>query len=223
VTIQELMPRPTERMMIVGASGSGKTTLARALLQHSKAPRILVIDPKCTYGGPEGEGGYEMVRSPRDLRKLSSRATHIQYRPDVKYQNTAGYDEVYEWMYRLAERLHKGGKRTNLLGYTDETFQTMRGTKAPDWQRNCITCGRELGLSLIFSTQRPRGIDPRVLTEAESTACFHLRNRDDRKTMSEVMGEEVMVIPPRFAFFYVRDGMIHPRLARLDLSGGKGD
>lgn len=196
--------------MIVGASGSGKTTLARALLQQMKVPRILVIDPKCTYGGSTGEAGYELVRTPGELRRLSRRATRMQYRPDIEYQNSKGYDTVYEWCFRQG----------NMMVYTDETFQTMQGTKAPDWQRACITCGRELGVQMIFATQRPKGVDPRIMTEAESHACFHLRKVDDRKTMAETMGDQVLVIPPRFAFWFCRDGMREPRLAKLNLAGG---
>jgi ABC-type dipeptide/oligopeptide/nickel transport system ATPase component len=204
-------------MAILGASGSGKTTLAKALLQSIKAPIILVIDPKCTYGGIGGETGYEMIRKPKHLWRLGKKHTRIQYRPSIEHQNVEGYDEVYEWAYRTSQKLHDKGQKQTVLVYTDETFQTMRGTKAPDWQRNAITCGRELGMGMIFASQRPRGIDPRVLTECESMACFHLRKHEDRKAVADAMGDEVMTVPPKFAFWWVRDGIYKPRLARLEI------
>lgn len=205
--LDQLRPQPTQRAVIVGATGTGKTTLARALLTSYRP--LIVIDPKCTYGGGEGEPGFEMVSSPKSLAKLRASVELIQYRPDELHQSVADYDEVYRWCYR----------RQQIMVYTDEAFLVHHGSFAPDWLRACVTCGRELGIGMITGTQRPRGIDLRLLTEAEIFLAFELRHREDRKRMAEMGGEEFMRRPPEHAFWVWRAGDRMPKLARLNLQG----
>ena len=206
--LQSLRPKSNQRALITGATGTGKTTLGRYLL--APYPRILIIDSKCTYGGREGEPGYEMVSTPRNLRNLRRSVDYIQYRPDELHQSVSDYDEVYKWAYR----------RGDLMIYTDEAFLVHHGSYAPDWLRACVTCGRELGIGMITGTQRPRGIDLRLMTEAEIFLSFELRHRDDRRRMAEMGGEEFLIRPPRHAFWIWRAGDPHARLARLKLGGG---
>ena len=205
LNLKQLRPKGDERLVIVGATGTGKTTLARQLL--ASFPRIIVIDSKCTYGGKGGEPGFEMVSSPRGLKSLRSSVDFIQYRPDENHQTIDDYNEVYKWCYR----------RQNLMVYTDEAFLVHHGSYAPDWLRACVTCGRELGIGMMTGTQRPRGIDLRLLTEAEVFIAFDLRHRDDRKRMAEMMGDETMERPPQHAFWFWRTGQQQTQLARLKM------
>ena len=73
---------------------------------------------------------------------------------------------------------------------------------------------------MILASQRPRGIDTRILTEAECLAMFQLRHRDDKKRMAEYMGEMVMEPLPEFSFWFLRTGMKAPIAAKLRLGGG---
>lgn len=208
--LKALMPARTERMLIVGTTGCGKTTLADRLLEASTYGCILVIDPKCMYGGVKGKEGYRLIRRPGDLKGMRKLDTRIQFRPDEKHSTVWDYDEVYRWAYR----------RQDIMVYTDETFAVMNRSYSPDGLRACITQGRELGVGMIFATQRPRGIDLRILTEAENFAMFSLRYRDDRKRMAEFMGEEVMSPLPKFAFWHWRVGVTGPPVPmRLQLGG----
>src|SRR5690242_12949099 len=206
LTLKDLRPKSDQRMMLTGATGTGKTTLARYLLQPVKP--LIVIDPKCTYGGKSGEPGFRMVSRPAALFGLGSSVEFVQYRPDERHQSVSDYDEVYRWVYR------RGG----LFVYTDEAFLVHHGSYAPDWLRACVTCGRELGIGMMHGTQRPRGIDLRLMTEAEIFVAFDLRHRDDRKRMAEMGGDEMMVRPPQHAFHYWIAGGGPPGLARLKLT-----
>lgn len=217
--LKDIRPKATERMLIVGATGTGKTTLARKLLQsypEDEKQAVIVIDPKCTYD-PQDER-YKLIRNPGALL-WHSRTQYIHYRPDEDNQDVKSYDRVYRWIY----------KRRDILVYTDETYLTMRHTQSPDWQRAVITCGRELGIGAIFSTQRPSGIDLRIYTESEHKICFYLAHDDDRKRMAQEMGKMVMTDPVIVA---EQDGQPHPhafwrwdsrgrvtRLAELNLGG----
>src|SRR5262245_56915171 len=96
-----ICPPHDQRMMIAGASGTGKTTLAREILRNY--PRVLVIDPKCTYGGKRGEPGFTLVRFPAGLRSLNRGHTHIQYPPSEDHQLVSSYSEVYEWAYKMRQ------------------------------------------------------------------------------------------------------------------------
>lgn len=208
-SIKDLLPKSTERMLLVGTTGSGKTTLADHLLAAAKYPRILVIDPKCTYGGKNGKTGYLMVRRPGSLKWINTRRDKlIQYRPDEQHQTVYDYDQVYRWAYRQGD----------IMIYTDETFLTMHGNYSPDSQRACVTCGRELGIGMIFATQRPKGIDLRILSEAEVMVKFELRNMDDNKRVAEYMGKEVLAPLQEYQFFFWRTGMKAPVVAYLNLS-----
>lgn len=184
MTLDDIRPKPSERMLLVGATGTGKTTLARAILRAY--PRVLVIDPKCTYD-PKDET-YRMVRSISGLR-LYGGTPRLHYRPRPGDDNFQTFDAVYRWAY---------GQR-DIMVYTDETFATMRHTQSPDWQRAIVTMGRELGIGAIFATQRPSGIDLRIYTESEHKICFYLANVDDRKRMAEEMGKVVLIDPQQAA------------------------
>lgn len=192
----------------MGATGTGKTTLARELLKGYE--NVLVIDPKCTYDPEDDE--YKMVRSPSGLNWWVRNKPKIHYRPHPLHQSVADYDEVYRWAYN----------RKDILVYTDETYLTMHHTVSPDWQRAVITCGRELGIGAIFATQRPSGVDLRILTESEHKACFYLAHRDDRRRLADEMGAEVMNDPVAasglpHSFWYWNSRERSTRLAKLSL------
>lgn len=204
-----LCPPPDQRMMIVGASGTGKTTLAREILRQY--PRVLVVDPKCTYGGKEGEPGYTFVRTPMQLRMLNKGHTHIQFRPGEHHQTLSAYNAVYEWAYRM------GQNGIGYMVYTDETYLVMAGTLSPKWLTNCMTCGRELGVGMICASQRPVGVDRRIFTEAETFAAFRLMHEDDFKLAARRLRE--FREPEGHSFWIRHTDWKKPRYLRLHLSG----
>ena len=202
-----ICPPHDQRMMIVGASGTGKTTLAREILRNYG--RVLVIDPKCTYGDKKGEPGFTLVRSPRQLRSLNQGHTHIQFRPGEDHQTLVAYNEVYEWAYR------QGQRGVGYMVYTDEVYLVMAGSSSPKWLTNCITCGRELGVGMINGSQRPIGVDRRIFTESETFVAFRLMHEDDAKLALKrlrAFGE-----PEGHAFWIRHTSWTHPRYLELNL------
>jgi DNA helicase HerA-like ATPase len=207
--LRELAPTPSERGIIIGTTGSGKTTLATQLLRLYS--RTVAIDPKQTLGaGGERRGahlpGYELAATPRDLERLARRKEHIQYRPDLKHQNPDDWERIYDWIYR----------RGSTFVYTDEIFDIHHWSRPPNSFRRCITSGRELGIGMLHATQRPRGIDRRIITEAERFYVFHLRDPDDQRFLRSRIGIGRL---PSFGFWYSldREPFDEPAIKRLKI------
>lgn len=210
VNLRDIAPRTTERGILVGCTGCGKTTLAKALLPLYR--HAVAVDPKCTLGADaRGRGhlpGYELCRSPNDLVRAGRRHERLQYRPDPAWQNLDGYEQVYGWLF----------DRHNTFIYTDEAFLIMEGNRIPDAVRACVTSGRERGIGMLTATQRPSGVDLRLLTEAERFYCFRLRHADDLKRMEHLMGGAIASKPAKgHAFYYSGPSLEEPVYYRLSL------
>lgn len=194
MNIQEIIPQETERGLIIGPTGSGKTVLARRLIQPFRY--CVVIDPKSTMGEGKRNGeplpGFKMCRTPEELGAAGKKHDKLQYRPSPEHRDWLEYDRVYQWIYDRGET----------MVYTDELFDTHNRNIAPPYLRACITSGRELGISMLSATQRPRGIDRRLLTEAEHFYVFQLRDEDDQRFLRSRMGKTRL---RPFAFWYTLD------------------
>ncbi len=196
--LRSITPKKTERMIVVGATGTGKSTLVRQLLPAYKS--VLAIDPIGYLGATDGKGhldGYKLAQTPDEVARLGKRHKLIQYRPRPEFHYWEPYDQVFHWVF----------ERGNTLLFNDEAYRVMRNNReAPTWLNACSTAGRQRGVGMITCTQRPTGIDLRLLSEAEHYVCFRLRKEVDRKRMAEVMGDRVVTHPARgHAFWYMRD------------------
>lgn len=69
--------------------------------------------------------------------------------------------------------------------------------------------GRELGITSIFGTQRPRRIPVTVLSEADHVLAFGLTYPADRRFMAEMLGA-YWTPADEHGFLYWRPGMTEP-------------
>lgn len=203
-------------MTLVGATGSGKTTLALALLPAYR--HVLVLDPIHVLAdrlplmeGEDGErnkDGYVICTTPEELASAGARHTKLLYQPDPTHTEWETWDLVFHWVF----------DRRDTMVYVDEGLRVLRPNgQAPRWYEACLTAGRQRGIGVITSTQRPSKVDLRVLSEAEHYACFRLRLDQDRERMASLMGKEVLKAPREHGFWYLNDQKdMKPILLRLE-------
>lgn len=208
MTIKDLLPSPRERAMLVGCTGCGKSVLGQRLIRHY--PYVVAIDPKQTLGSGRRRGkgmeGFELVTTPSRLSGAGRRHNYLQYRPDMRYENPEDWERVFSWVW----------KRGNTMLYNDELADVMHHYMAPPSLRRCATAGREIGIGMISATQRPRGVEQRLLSEAEHWFVFHLRKPEDRKYLSERIGPGQLE-PYAFWHSIDRQPFTEPRMLRLRL------
>jgi hypothetical protein len=175
--------------MLSGKTGAGKTYLAKYMTRS--LTRLVVLDGKGTLSDwnldPWSRSSYrDMVRGePFRVRVL----------PPVGSNVLEFWDEV------LLACYHAG----NLTIYIDELYAVNPPNRQPsDALFAVYTRGRELGLGVWASTQRPVWIPLVALSEAEHFFMFRLQLFEDRQRMAAFMGNEVTrTITDRHGFFYM--------------------
>jgi CheY-like chemotaxis protein len=189
--LDELLPGHTDRAVFVGQTGSGKTTLAEVLLRSR--PWVVVLDIKGTLGWD----GYRLVRRILHLPARPQDAPRVIYRPvPAELRSSSVLDALAWWVY----------ERGNTTLYVDELYGYLEpfGGSVPAGLHACLTRGRERGVEVWCSTQRPFRIPLSVLSESEHVYVFRLRVREDRRRIEEVTGleEERIAKLPKHHFYY---------------------
>lgn len=197
IPLQELVPRRTDRALLVGQTGSGKTTLARYLLTKRRYKVIADYKGKITW--PE----YRLCKSLREL--FNAKEDALLYRPDYREsQDEEAHSRFFEWIYL------RGGTTV----YVDETAAITKGQIYPYHYGACLMRGRELGIELWSATQRPAFIPSVVLSESEHVYAFYLKMEQDRKRVESMTGirEEEIAALAKMNFLYGRQdgGVVGP-------------
>jgi hypothetical protein len=181
-----------ERVFICGKTGSGKTTLAKFLTAH--IARLVVVDPKGTLSDWRldewGQEGIESLQAgePARLRVIGPE-------PDTDEAPEIFWNEIFRVCYFAR----------NLTVYVDELYGVVEpGKMAPTYLQAGYTRGRELGIGVWASTQRPTWVPLFTMSEAEHYFMFRLTLAKDRSTMAAFMTEEVETpISDIHGFFYM--------------------
>lgn len=178
-----------ERVFICGKTGSGKTFLARYLTKHIK--RLVVLDGKGTLGTPEW-GLTEFTNS----SDLHAKEFRLRAYPPLKTDLADYWDSI------LTKCLYAG----NITIYIDELYAVCPPNKQPSPSLfACYTRGREYGLGMWASTQRPVWIPLVALSEAEHFFVFRLQLLEDKQRLAAFMGTDVILpIQDEHGFYYMR-------------------
>lgn len=180
-----------ERVFICGKTGSGKSYLARYLTRNIK--RLVVLDGKGTLGTPEWN-----LTDWSDNIDLKDPSAEFRLRavPGLKVDLTDYWDTILEKCLRAG----------NVTVYIDELYAVVPPNKAASPTLfACYTRGREFGLGMWASTQRPVWIPLVSLSEAEHFFVFRLQLWEDKQRLAAFMGEGVLgAVTDEHGFYYMR-------------------
>lgn len=164
--------RRGDRAAIVGRTGSGKSVLLRHLL--ASYSRAVLIDPK----GRASMAGWGTAYGSVDFMRRWPAEPRIVVRPGPGEDRRAWLDRCCWHVYRHGE---------TALG-VDEVIGVVDANRRAAGFDAVLTQGRELGITALVCTQRPRGVPPTILSEADHLFVFALNREDDRKAVAETCG-----------------------------------
>ena len=180
--------KTNERILIVGKTGSGKTYLAKYLTRQ--ANRLIVLDAKATLS----EWNLDPWDSVARGKLLNHEPVRIRVLPPYDGDITEHWESVLSDCYKAG----------NVVVYIDELYSICPPNQKPMnvlW--SMYTRGRELGIGVWSSSQRPAWIPLFALSEAEHFFNFRLQLEEDRKRMAVFMGVEVLkTIRDEHGFYY---------------------
>jgi energy-coupling factor transporter ATP-binding protein EcfA2 len=181
-----------ERVFICGKTGSGKTTLAKWLTKS--VSRLIVLDSKGTLGN------WNLAPFDREAREKWEGGERCRVRV-VAPLDDLDSEEGFDWSEVFAFALSVG----NVTLYIDELFAIVEpGRRASNAMSACYTRGREFGIGVWASTQRPSWVPMFTISESEHYFLFRLTLAKDRQTMAAFMTEQVETpIQDPHGFYYM--------------------
>lgn len=168
----ELHLRRGERVTIIGKTGSGKSVALRWIL--AAYPRVILADPK----GRARLGDAPVVYGLEALRRTWPASPRVVARPGPAEDRAAWLDGVCRLAYTAGELA---------LG-VDEVVGIASSSRPVRWLDAVLTQGRELGITAVVCTQRPKRIPPTLLSEADHLLVYRLARQDDRDAVEDVIG-----------------------------------
>lgn len=191
-------------MIVAGKTGTGKTYMLRHLTRGFR--RFVVIDSKGTLTD------WNTVEWDREALKLLNDGEPVRIRvaPPVVEDEREFYEDIFQKILDAGD----------VTVYIDEAFAVTENG-VPIKLKALYTRGREFGIGVWASTQRPHGIPLFMLSEAEHLFSFFLQLERDRKRMAEFMGEEVLEpAPDEHGYYYAHAQDRHP-VYKPKFQGGK--
>ena len=185
--------------------------LAQFLVRDPFKPWSVVYDAKHSRTLGEWGGNQKIIYDWAELTQSQDR--RIIYRPSLEEAEDRGMQEAFfKWIYQ------QGHVRV----YIDECSALLGDSSPNFYLKGCLTRGRELGVSVLATTQRPVSIPLITMSEASRFYIFRLNIEEDRKRITKITGlsDEAQLSLKRYEFFYfdVMRGLV-PHKMRLDLSG----
>lgn len=176
------LPANDQHSYVVGQNGSGKSQFGAWLLSTTDLANSItfVIDYK-------GEELFESLDRAREIgfNEMPDKPGLyiLRSRPDLD-------DETDGFLWRLWERGHA-------RLFVDEAYMLPQGDKGPF--QAILTQGRSKRIPVITLSQRPVKVSRFVLSESKHIVAFDLSDRRDRKTLEEVVPEDLFEwLPPEY-------------------------
>lgn len=178
-------PKSSDRTVIVGATGSGKTQFGVFLLatRDWDKRRWFILDFK-------GETLFASLNLPEYQLGQKFPEENGLYRVRVVPGSDALISQFFLQVYNTG----------NVGVFIDEGYMLPYQDK---WVRAVLTQGRSKNIEIVCLVQRPVKIDTWFFSEASYICYFALRNKDDKKRVSEYMdGIEITRLPRYHCLWY---------------------
>ena len=204
--IRSLLLRRGERGAIIGQTGTGKSVLARNLLPVTG--RLAIIDPKRQFEYP----GLPVYHTAAELKFCKPERFIYQPRPK-DLGNLAEYDRVFYWLFT----------RRDSYIYIDDIVGVISRSIAPQGMAVCYQMGRQLGITILSSFQRPAYVPLYLITESTNFYLFRLSLDKDMKRVQEAVPEYWPEdLPDKHTFVFFDIYADNPaRMYKIDLKGGQ--
>lgn len=209
---ERIRPGIEEHAFICGMTGSGKSLLARFIVNDPIKEYSIVYDPK--HSRTISAWPYqEFIYSWDELQDVGAEDYRIVYRPDLdEADDKAMQLAFFRWVY----------VQRHIRCYVDECSELLGETRPNRYLKGCIMRGRELGISMICTTQRPSGIPIITMSEATRLFIFRLNMPEDQQRISDIAGFskiQIATLPPhKFLYWDAYHGRIDEPFT-LDVSG----
>lgn len=163
------MPRPDQRVLVLGSTGSGKTQMGAWLLSRAPFDEMpyVIIDYKRDdlLGSIEGKKDLQLDQMPQ-------KPGIYHLKPNPKSDD----ERVDDW-------LRAAWAKRNIGIYIDEAL--MLPTNRKGAYQSILTQGRSLRIPTISLSQRPVELNRFAFSEANHVILFRLTDIRDRKKVSE--------------------------------------
>lgn len=230
LTFDNIRIRRNERGFIAGGTGAGKTFLAELTVQgfvdeyRKDNAMCLILDSKPRFRARWLETGISAARLYRKWdHGKPLRDSYLVNINDPKASLRASYTlgarifiatasraAEFGLLLQTAERFFEDARaRQPRLLYIDEFMDFFNRNGTPieknDILLRCVRAGRELGVSVIASSQRTYQIPGQALSEATKFYVFRLDNMDDLKHMVNFGLPKNLLVPTKDREFLYYD------------------
>jgi len=195
-SLNDILIQPKERGAIIGQTGCGKTVLAKSMLKNWTG-KLCIIDPKrmIVDGNKKAEMNtlkVESVTGSLKAIKLFNPKRFVFQPSEDNLTNIEMYNELFKYLY----------DKKNFLVYIDDMLGIMERNKYPHYLQVCYQMGRQRGMTMLTTVQRPTWLPLFLLSEADRFYCFNLLMPEDIKRVASLVPGYNPVNLPRYAFYY---------------------